>query len=368
MNPTRSPPVVGHTGMVTIKDSSAALSPDVIARFPQARGYLNTASLGLPLDTTLTAVRAHLDDWEAGRCEPPAFDTDVDRSRAAYAELVGVDATAVAVHAQVSVITGLVAASLPDRARVLCAEEDFTSVLFPFLVDPRLAVRTVPLEQLLDSITPDTDLIAVSAVQSADGRRLDLGDLASAAIDAGARTYVDLTQAAGWTTVDAGRFDVTACGAYKWLCCPRGAALMTVDESALDWLVPRAANWYAGTERWGASIYGPGLELPEDARRFDTSPAWIAWVGAAPVLELLAGTGPSAIEAHDVGLANQVRAGLGLPPSDTAIVSLEIAGGTQVLTDAGIRCAGRAGKVRLSFHLYNTAEDVAAVLELLGGP
>lgn len=352
---------------MTVDDLATALPPGALARFPDARGYLNTASLGLPVDSSVAAIRTHLDDWEAGTCEPPAFDTFVDRSRAAYGRLVGVDASAVAVHAQVSVITGLVAASLPERARVLCAEEDFTSVLYPFLVDQRLSVRTVPLDQLLDSITPDTDLIAVSAAQSADGRRIDLDDLAAAAAVAGARTYVDLTQAAGWTTIDAGRFDVTACGAYKWLCCPRGAALMTVDEDATDWLVPRAANWYAGSERWGASIYGPGIELPDDARRYDTSPAWIAWVGSADALELLADIGPAAIEAHDVGLANALRVGLGLGPSDSAIVSLAVDGGPEALTSAGIRCAGRAGKVRLSFHLYNTLDDVDAALEALRG-
>ena len=356
----------GETGVVMADDPTSTLPPSTLARFPDARGYLNTASLGLPTDDTLDAIRTHLDDWAAGRCEPPAFDAFVDRSRTAYGRLVRVDASAVAVHAQVSVITGLVAASLPDRARVLCAEEDFTSVLYPFLVDQRLAVRTVPLEQLLDSITPDTDLVAVSAAQSADGRRIDLDELAEAASDAGARTYVDLTQAAGWTVIDAGRFDVTACGAYKWLCCPRGAALMTVDEAATDWLVPRAANWYAGAERWGASIYGPGMELPDDAWRYDTSPAWIAWVGSAPALELLADIGPAVVEAHDVGLANALRSGLGLDPSDSAIVSLAVDGGPEALTSAGIRCAGRAGKVRLSFHLYNTVDDVDSALEVLG--
>jgi len=128
----------------------------------------------------------------------------------------------------VSITTGLVASCLPEGSRVLCAEEDFTSVLFPFLVDPRLDVTVVPLDALLDQLGPAVDLVAVSAVQSADGRRLDLDLLAERADQAGARTYVDLTQAAGWLPVGAGRFDVTACSAYKWLCSPRGVGFMTV--------------------------------------------------------------------------------------------------------------------------------------------
>lgn len=336
---------------------------ELAAAFPDASGYLNTASLGLPATASVDAIRHHLDDWRAGRCEPPDFDDDVERSRRAFARLAGVGPDAVAAIGQVSVATGLVASSIPDGAHVLCADEDFTSVLFPFLADPRLRVTSVPLDRVLESISADVDLVAVSAVQSADGRRLDLDALASAARDAGVRTFVDITQAAGWVEVAAGRFDVTACGAYKWLCCPRGAGFMTVNESANDWIVPRHANWYAGDDPW-TSIYGPPLRLSDQARRFDTSPAWIAWVGSAPAIELLADAGPVAIGAHDVGLANALRARLDLPNSDSAIVAIETDRG-DALTAAGVRSAGRAGKVRLSFHHYNTVDDVDLVAEVL---
>ncbi len=75
----------------------------------------------------------------------------------------------VAIGNQVSTFTGLVAAALPDGARVLAAEEDFTSALFPFLghADRGLRVQTVPLAGLIDSIGPGIDLVSVSAVQSA---------------------------------------------------------------------------------------------------------------------------------------------------------------------------------------------------------
>ena len=43
-----------------------------------------------------------------------------------------------AIGSALSAFAGLVAASLPAGARVLCAEDDFTSLLFPFLVqEPR---------------------------------------------------------------------------------------------------------------------------------------------------------------------------------------------------------------------------------------
>ena len=46
-----------------------------------------------------------------------------------------------------------------------------------------------------------------------------------------------------------------------------------------------------------------------DARRFDLSPAWLSWVGAAPALALLEEVGVEAIHAHDVGLAEPLPRG-----------------------------------------------------------
>lgn len=339
----------------------------MIDEFPDAAGYLNTASLGLPALGALDDIRTHLDDWQLGRADPPAFDALVDRARHAYASIVGTTAAHVGIAAQVSTLTGLVASCLPDGAHVLCAEEDFTSVLFPFLADDRLRVRLVPLDELLDHVRAGVDLVAVSAVQSADGRMIDLDALADAARSAGARTFVDTTQAAGWLPVRAEDFDVTACGAYKWLSCPRGTAFLTVADAGADWLVPRHANWYAGADIW-SSIYGPPLRLADDARRFDASPAWIAWVGSVAPLEALATRGPSDVGRHDVALADALRAELDLPPAGSAIVSLDLDdAAVDALRRADVRMAGRAGRIRLSFHHYNTTDDVSLVTRALRG-
>jgi selenocysteine lyase/cysteine desulfurase len=331
--------------------------------FDAVPGYLNTAAVGLPPRATLTELEQRIAEWREGRCDPPSFDADVARARSAHARIVGVDASRVGVIGPASVGVGMVAASLPDGASVLCAEEDFTSVLFPFLADGRLSVRTVPLDRLVDSVEHGVDLVAVSAAQSADGRVIDLDSLAAATASAGARCLLDLTQAAGWLPIDASRFDVTVCHSYKWLCAPRGVGFMTVSEGALEWLRPVNAGWYAGDDPW-TSIYGPPLRLADDARRFDTSPDWFAVAGAAPALELIADTGVEAINRHDVGLANRFRAALSMEPSNSAIVSIET-DRAAALAEAGIVTAARAGKVRLSFHLYNTDVDVDAAIAAL---
>jgi selenocysteine lyase/cysteine desulfurase len=125
-------------------------------------------------------------------------------------------------------------------------------------------------------------------------------------------------------------------------------------------LRPLHAGWYAGEDPW-TSIYGPPLRLARSARRLDISPAWLAWAGTVPALELLGEVGIAEVHRHDLRLANALRARLGLPGGDSAIVTVSATGGLDRLTAAGIKASSRAGAVRVSFHLHNTDADVEAV-------
>ena len=336
--------------------------------FPGARGYLDTATIGLPPAGAVEDLRDAIDEWRRGAASAPGYDSWVRRGRAAFARLVGVPERQVAAGSQVSAFAGVVAASLPAGATVLCPEEDFASVLFPFLVQRERGVRvvTVPLERIADELGPGIDLVALSAVQSADGRIAEVGQVAEAAREHGSATFLDATQACGWLALDATRFDYVACSAYKWLLSPRGTCFFAVRPERLGELTPHLAGWYAGEDPW-SSLYAEPLRLAPDARRFDLSPAWLSWVGTAPAVELLAELGAEAIGARGVGLADRLRTALDLPPSRSAIVTLSAPGARERLERAGIRASVRGEAVRLSFHLYNDEEDVDAVVAALAG-
>lgn len=337
-------------------------------------GYLDAATMGLPPRSVVAAMRTHLEDWQAGRCSAGGFDEDVRRARAAFAKLVGVTADDVAIGAQVSQLVGLVAASVPDGARVVVPSAEFASVSFPFLVhaDRGVDVVQVPLEGLADALDDSVHTVAFSVAQSSDGRLADVEAILEAAGRSGTRTVADLTQAAGWLPLDAGRFDVTVTGGYKWLCCPRGSAFLTATPAAKEKIRPLYPNWYASADIWG-SIYADELALAEEVRRFDTSPAWPVWVGTAPALELLAGLHRddpeigAAVASYGVDLANEVRKTIGLEPEPRPVIALPDEGGRvkAALEDAGCRVAGRGSGVRLGFHLWNTEDDVDRVVDAL---
>lgn len=329
---------------------------DIADRYPHIPGYLDTASYGLPAFATSAALSKAAHDWSVAATDPYALDASVERMRVAYASIVGAHPSDVAMGGSVSQMVGMVAASLPDGARVLAVERDFSSVVYPFLADPRLNVTLVPLERLVDEIRPGVDLVAVSAAQSCDGSVVDLTALAMAAHSAGVKTLIDVSQSAGWLPIHARDFDVVVAGAYKWLTCPRGIALAAVHPQA-TWIRPVCASWYGSDDPWG-SLYGPDLKLSKQGRRLDTSPAWQLVEAAAVALETLAQNDIHASYTYCTGLANDLRAELGMPASNTAMLSVT---GIEAsaLADAGIRASARDGRARLSFYIYNDAADVA---------
>jgi selenocysteine lyase/cysteine desulfurase len=304
--------------------------------------------------------------WAGGQINGPGFDVSVDRARTAYAALLGVRAQDVACGNQISVYAGLVAASLEPGAEVIVAEGDFTSIVFPMLAQEArgVRVREVPLERVVDAIGARTTLVAVRAVQSRDGRVIDLDALARAADHHGADVFLDATQATGWLPIDGTRFTYVATGAYKWLLSPRGTAFMAIRPEAIARLTPHTAGWYAAASPWD-SCYGGPLRLPPTAKRFDISPAWICWAGTAPSVELVAELGVEAIHAYDLALAGRLRDGLGMPPSDSAIAIVDHRDAEERLARAGVRASVRDGRVRLSCHLPATPTDIDRALEAL---
>ncbi|RLP95265.1 aminotransferase class V-fold PLP-dependent enzyme [Micromonospora sp. CV4] len=331
-------------------------------------GWLNTASYGLPPEPAWTAMQAALADWRVGRTSWEGWGDSVNRARNAFAGLIGVPGEDVAVGATASQMLAPVAAALPAGSTVVVPEIEFTSNLFPWLVQAErgVTVRTVPADELVDAIDADTDLVAFSLVQSADGAVAAYDEIVASARAHGALVVVDASQACGWLPFDGSLADVVVVSGYKWVMGPRGCAYAYLAPSLRDQLRPDAAGWYAGRDPH-ASYYGPPLRLADDARRFDISPAWFSWVGAAPALELVAEIGVPAIQAHNVALANRFLTGLGRPPGESAIVTVDVPDAERRLSAAGIRAAVRAGRVRASFHVYSTEADVDAALTALAG-
>lgn len=355
--------------MTTNAPHATALAP---AEYPDlAPGYLNTATLGIAPARATAAVRAALGSWALGSPGTDAYEEAVAAARASFARLVGVPATQVALAGTVAGSVGLIASALPPGAEVVAYESDFSALVHPFAARPDLKLRLLPLEDLADAVRPGTALVAVSSVQSADGRVADLPAIRAAAAAHGARTLIDATQSAGWLPLDASLYDYVVCHGYKWLASPHGAAFLTVRPGAEPTLAPTFAGWYAAADP-STATYGPITELAPGARRFDSRPPYLSFVAAAQSLALIEELGIDRIHAHTTALAQRLRDGLTAlghtpVPGPSAIVALPNPPTTLAprLTTAGITFAARAGNLRFAPHFYNSPSDIDRALEAM---
>ena len=328
-------------------------------------GYLDTAAYGLPPRAAIDAATGWIEQWSAGSARYTEWLAPTDAARSAFARLIGVDVDDVATGASVSQLVGTVAAAIPDGALVITDEHEFTSLLYPFLAqgDRGVRVESVAREKVAATIADRGDVVAFSLVSSADGTLAPHREIRAAAAARGAWTIVDASQACGWLDVPYAEFDVVVCPAFKWLHGPRGAAFLAVAPHRLAGIRPSSAGWWASDGARHA--FGGPLQLAGTARRLDISPVWNSWGATAAALATVESIGIEQIAAHVIGLADRLRAGLGLPDGATPIVEVRGTGAVQALAAAGLVVSATPHGARLAFGLSSGAADVDRALEVL---
>jgi selenocysteine lyase/cysteine desulfurase len=227
-------------------------------------------------------------------------------------------------------------------------------------------------------------VVAVSWVQFATGARVDLAALGALCRERGVFFVVDAIQGLGPLTLDlrTTHVDILACGAQKWLLSPWGAGFTYVRRALVEQLEPHDVSWLAVRDSDDFSrLTDYNLTFRGDARRFEfiTLPFQdMAAMNAS--LELFHELGSAAVSAHALSLAGQIvrwvadRDDVALvTPSDrsrrAAIISVRPREAKRVsdrLTASKVAHSFREGAIRLSPHFYNTADEVARALELLG--
>lgn len=359
---------------MALDDSGVAAKASIMsslapAEFRSETTYLNSASYGLPSARALAAVQDANEEWATGRSSPATHDHLVEELRAGFARLLdGATPDDIAYGNTVAGLIAPIAVALPPGAEVLVAENEFSSVSNPFVYRPDLAVRVVPLEQLAAQVRPETALVAVSVVQSADGRITDLPLLHAVTKANDARLLVDATQAAGWLPLSFADADYWVCATFKWLIGARSVAFFAAGPEAAAEVRPVGTSWYAAADRW-AELYTP-RSLAPTLRRFDATPDWPGVIAAEAGLSLIEELTVNKIHDHNIELAEQFRAGLirlGYEPvpGPSPIVSLPGAEGLAPdLEQAGVIISARAGGLRFSFHLYNSTDDVDQALKV----
>jgi len=220
-----------------------------------------------------------------------------------------------------------------------------------------------------------TRIVSVAWISHQNGFRHDLRPIADLAHAVGAVFYTDAIQGLGTLALDvqAAGVDALCAGSYKWMLAGFGIAPFYIRREVNDRLrLDRYGEFQVEKE-----LPDHHFELGKTARRFDyCSRAFGPARELSAALAYLEKVGVPKIEAHTVGLAQQLYAGLSrqghklfTPPGNrSSIVTFYV---TKPMADvhaafqaANVDVTVRDGQVRVAPALFNTSDEIERCLEV----
>lgn len=362
---------------------------------PDEVAYFNTANMSPMLRAVREAGAAALERRaEPWRIASVDWFTDVERLRGAYAQIMGVDADAIALIPASSYGLAVAARNIDARAgeQVVVLADEYPSNNYTWrrfcqrtgaeLLIARGGGGASWAEAVVGLVGERTRVVAVPHVHWTDGSFVDLDAVVAAARGFGAAVVIDASQSFGALPLDVSRLqpDFVVSVGYKWLLGPLGVGCLYVGESYRGG-EPLEENWInrAGSEDFAALVdytdtYRPG------ARRFDVGartnfglvPMAIAaaeqlltWSTAATASSLQAVTDRIAEFATNLGYSTRPRderaphmLGVGLPRDAASAIA-------NGLAERGVIASVRGSSLRIAPHLHTTSEDLERLEQAL---
>ena len=330
---------------------------------------------------------------EDGTTAWPEWAQRVAATRSAAAKLIGAQIDEIALMPNTTTGINLVAEGVDWQAgdNVVTLDDEFPSNLYPWLHLERLGVETrrvptaagrIDLDQLADACDSHTRVVSVSWVGYANGCRRDVRAIADIAHQHGALFFLDAIQGLGVFPLNivAAKVDCLAADGHKWLLGPEGAGIAFVSRECLARLQPTGVGWNSVVHAMDFSCIE--LKLKPSAQRYEggtQNMAGLIALGAS--VDLLSSLGIENIGASILDITKQACEKLTEygavihSPRDTAeessgILSFELPGQDPLqlrkhCLQEGVVLACRGGKLRLSAHAYNDAEDLGKMMDAL---
>jgi selenocysteine lyase/cysteine desulfurase len=264
------------------------------------------------------------------------------------------------------------------------SELDFPTLAYQWATRPELEVVILESpdgvgmdpQQYADAVDERTLFLATSHVFYATGFVQDLQALADVARKSGAWSLIDGYHGPGQVPVDVASagLDFYTSGPLKWLCGGPGLSYLYARQELIPELRPRATSWFATRNQFDFDLNG--FEYHEDARRFEMgTPALPTVHTALGGQELLEEVGLDRVHARCAALRERLvegcrASGLQLriaedPERRSSIVMVAMddpKAAVGELDRAGIVVDHRPGFVRVSPHVYNSADEVDQVV------
>jgi cysteine desulfurase/selenocysteine lyase len=332
------------------------------------------------------ALLRYVADKSSGLPGRTAQEQQIEDARAGMARLWGVSPNDIGFVGTVAEGVSIVAESIDwhDGDSIAIDAHEYPSVVGPIAMrrNPAIALRqargTEP-DRMAACVDGSTRIIAASYVSYLTGERTDLTALRALADRVGALLLVDFTQASGCLPIEASIADFAFSACYKWMLGITGVAVAYWNRARQpDW-TPASAGWYSFVT--GSRGYDTIPALKPDAMRFTRgNPAHCPIYVLNSALSYLSQFDMGDVQRHvqtlTVALLQELAASQVpvMTPNDPArhAASVCIASPrAQAIVDAlyaqGVYAWNGQGRVRISFHGYNTITDVERAVGALQG-
>ena len=354
----------------------------------QRKIYLNTCSQGALSDAVQTGLEDYIASWHE---QGSPWETWVERyeeARAAFAQFINASPDEVAIVTSVSAGLNSIASALnfQERRKVVLGEFEVPTMGHVWLAQRSRGADVqfvsaegdrIPAANYERMIDRNTLIVPLTHVCFKNGFRSPVNAVTQLAHDSGALVMLDDYQDCGTRPVDvkAMNLDFYLTGTLKYLLGPPGLAFMYVRRNLISSLIPTVTGWFAQANPFA---YDPQhLDLSSTARRFESgSPSVPNVYGAMPGFKLLQEIGMENVAGHIKNLTQSLLSSardLGIrakTPADSLgpLVVLQAKDSNLLvrkLAESGIVASNRHDGLRISFHVYNTMDDVSAVSEVL---
>jgi selenocysteine lyase/cysteine desulfurase len=350
--------------------------------------YLNTCSQGALSDAVEAGFEDYLASWHEQGSPWERWIEHYEAARTAFAEFINAGPDEVALVTSVSAGINSIASALNfhERPKVVMGEFEFPTMGYIWLGQrPRGADvqfvgavgNRIPITHYEEAIDRQTLIVPLTHVCFKNGFRSEVDAITQIAHGCGAFVMLDDYQDCGTRPVDVKAMDLDfyLSGTLKYLLGSPGLAFLYVRKELTSTLAPSVTGWFAQTNPF---TYNPQhFELSPSARRFESGTPSIPNVyGAVPGFRLLQEIGMDEVARHIRSLTQQLlqsASEMGIltkTPADSAgpLVVLQSRDATLLvknLAESGIVASNRHDGLRISFHVYNTMDDVNAVTKIL---
>ncbi len=342
--------------------------------------YVNSCSQGALSDAVRAAYEEYLDGWDENGAEWGHWVERSEAIRGRFAELLSVQEDEVAIQTSVSAAVSALVSALDfsgERNRIVISENEFPTVGQIAHAQELRGAEVVQVEPEPEAYAAAVDertaLVCSTFVSFRTGKVHDVAAIREVARRSGALMLVDAYQGAGAVPLRAADVaDVVVGGTVKYLLASAGLAYMYVGDAVRSRL-PTQTGWFADENIFEMQIasYRPH----PTARRYDAgTPPVPSIYGGLAGIDLILEVGVPAIQEHVRGLVERLVAGVdelgatvAAPPGGplVCIRSTDAPALVDTLAAENIVASERDSSLRVSLHLYNTADDVDAVLGAL---